>query len=79
MRKITEKEYKKWLARFEEDSHIIYSLLNVIDNSIQDSSYAHTSVENSAIACNARLLKERHDIDWVGFYNWKELFEEDLW
>lgn len=79
MRKITEKEYQKWKLRFEEDSSIIFSLLNILDNNlVAGQGMASKGVTAAAIACSARLLKERHGINWEGFYNWKELFEVEI-
>lgn len=78
MRKISEKEYLVWVSRFEDDSNIIFSLLNVIDNLIEAPSCTKSGVAAAAIACNARLLKERQGINWQGFYDWKEAFEEEL-
>lgn len=78
MRKITEKEYYKWVERFEDESNVIFSLLNVIDNQLHSDlkSSGLDSVARGAIACNARLLEEKCGIKWQGFFNWKEMFEE---
>lgn len=80
MNKITEKEYIRWCQRFEEESNIIFSLLNVIDNQLQNDvkSKGLDSVAKSAIACNARLLKEKYGIDWNGWFDWKTMFEEEI-
>lgn len=79
MIKISEKEYLRWKSRFTKDEDIIFSLINVMDSLLvsDGNSYVHDVVAKSAIACNARKLKEDYNIEWKGWFDYKEYFEDD--
>ena len=82
MRKITEKEYKKWKSAqgLYGVDYQMSKLLNIVDELIINGNnhLLTLGIACSAMACNCRYLHDKFGVDLVTKYKWKELFEVEL-